>query len=77
LTGEDILACGHGYSPRLPAPWNLWAVAYCGFPTSKAHSVNRISFEDFFPILFWPEFKKKICRLQLRGSNGFSPFSLP
>jgi hypothetical protein len=69
LTGEGILACGHGYSPRLPTPWNLWAVANCGFPTSKADSVNRFSFEVFFPVFLGVNIQEKDLPLTVAGQQ--------
>ena len=32
--------------------------------------------EDLFPIIPRDLYQKRVYRLQLRGSNGFSPFSL-
>jgi hypothetical protein len=32
--------------------------------------------EDLFPVISKDLYQKRVYRLQLRGSNGFTPFSL-
>jgi hypothetical protein len=43
---------------------------------SKEPIVLMSFLEDLFPVIPRDLYQKRVYRLQLRGSNGFSPFSL-
>jgi len=43
---------------------------------SKAQFMEMLFLEDLFPFIPKDLYQERVYRLQLRGSNGFSPFSL-
>jgi len=43
---------------------------------SKEPIILMSFLEDLFPVIPRNLYQKRVYRLQLRGSNGFSPFSL-
>jgi hypothetical protein len=43
---------------------------------SKEPTIMMLFLEDLFPVIPKDLYQERVYRLQLRGSNGFSPFSL-
>jgi len=76
LVGEGILTRGLEYSLRLPIPFIIGNSGQVQISLSKGPSIYSSYPLKTLPSKKW-NIRGKDFRSQLRGSDGFTPFSLP